>query len=109
MQDLGPFSFPLFTELPRAKILGNCWASAYGLSGNPVDIKRAGVTNSPGPSFYRVFYAILAPIVDDIDAGNVVTRIVRSLHRDALDVGAESLLAHGTIRLVAAHIRPRNE
>jgi Bacterial low temperature requirement A protein (LtrA) len=54
-------------------------------------------------------YFQLTPIVDDIDAGNVVTRIVRSLHRDALDVGAESSLAHGTIRLVAAHIRPRSE
>ena len=51
----------------------------------------------------------LAPVVYDVDAGNVVTRIVRSLHRDALDVGAESPCAHGTIRLVATHIRPRSE
>ena len=51
----------------------------------------------------------LAPVVYDVEARKVVTRIVRSLHRDALDVGAESPCAHGTIRLVATHIRPCSE
>jgi hypothetical protein len=51
----------------------------------------------------------LAPVVYDVEARKVVTRIVRSLHRDALDVGAESPCAHGTIRLVATHIRPRSD
>ena len=77
--------------------------------GNSIGTKRAEA-DIPRLFLLSVLLgADLAPIVDDIDAGNVVTRIVRSLHRAALDVGAESLLAHGTIRLVAAHIRPRSE
>ena len=51
----------------------------------------------------------LTPIINDIDLGTVVTRVVMPLHRDSLEVGAEPAPHHMAVSLFASCINPGHE
>src|ERR1700737_4392373 len=93
---------------PRAP-MRTCTSPGPGGGGSGMS-RNASTSGPPNASHTTAFIAApLSPIVEHEEPGPAVTWLVRAVHRDALDLRAETADAHRAIRLFARRVHASND
>src|ERR1700704_2729357 len=92
---------------PRAS-MRTCTSPGPGGGGSGTS-RSASTSGPPNASHTIAFIARpLSPIVESIDVGPAVARLVWPMHRDDLDLGTKSACAHVSIGSLTREIKPRD-
>src|ERR1700724_675235 len=90
---------------PRAP-MRTCTSPGPGGGGSGMS-RNASTSGPPNASHTIAFIAApLSPIVEHEEPGPAVTWLVRAMHRDALDLGAEAAPEHCAVGFLARQIDP---
>ena len=86
---------------------GPCHVAPAPAAVTALPVVRFGPAAQPCRRGVRpVFRRLLPPVVDDEEAGAMIARLVRAVHADALDDGAEAGRAQGAVGLDAGQADP---